>query len=51
MSETFFWMNRFLEIWGCFFQLDFLEYWFFPLMALALLATVPRILRSLFLWR
>lgn len=28
---------------------DFLEYWFFPLLALAFFATIPVILRKIFL--
>lgn len=30
---------------------DFLRLWFFPLIALAFIATVPYIFRSLFTWR
>lgn len=35
----------------CFVELDFMTLWFFPLVALAFLVTVPRIVRSLFEWR
>lgn len=34
-----------------FLTVDFMSYWFFPLLALAFLATVPAIIRKFTQWR
>lgn len=40
-----------LDLVVVFSESDFLQSWFFPLVALAFVGTVPYILRALFTWR
>lgn len=39
------------DLLACFVSADYMKLWFFPLVAFAFLATVPRIIRSFFEWR
>lgn len=45
------WYYSILEIWGHYYRLAFMKYWFFPLVALAFLAAVPRLVRLFITWR
>lgn len=44
-------LNFIINILERYLDVDFLEAWFFPFLALAFLATVPMIIYSLITWR
>ena len=44
-------LNNCLDLLVSFLDLDFLNLWFFPLIALCFLATIPCIVRALTIWR
>lgn len=44
-------LSDILDLIVSFIPLDFLEYWFLPIVCLAFLATVPAIFRHLTMWR
>lgn len=46
-----YWFYRMLDIWSYFYRAPFMRYWFFPLVALAFLACVPRLIRLFVTWR
>lgn len=40
-----------IDLISAFLYLDYMEFWFFPLLALGFLSCVPVIVKRLFLWR
>lgn len=40
-----------IQLLACFLSSPFLRLWYYPLIAMAFLATVPYVLRALFYWR
>lgn len=44
-------LDTFLVIYERFFNFNFMREWFYAVFALAFLATVPRLMKSIFFWR
>lgn len=44
-------LNSFFDLLVIFLDNDFLQYWFYSVICLAFIATVPAIVRSLLSWR